>query len=57
MTWNKNAEKFVVTVITKAGLSGALVPWFTCTCEGSVCVDAVGIGVTVMGNSGTFVYI
>ena len=45
------------TLLTRTSSSGASKASFASTCEGSVCVCAVSVGMTVMGVSGTLVYI
>ena len=44
-------------LLTKAGSSRALETGFANARERSICVGAVGINVTVMGASGTLIYI
>ena len=49
--------KWAGSIFTSTGDSAANETWVACTCEPSVCIGAVGIGMTVMRIEAAFVYI
>ena len=53
----KTNQKYIGLFLTSTRCSGATETRFASTCETSICVGAVGIGMTVMDISGAFVYI
>ena len=53
----KTTQKYIGLHLTSTRCSGATETWFASTCETSICVDAVGIGMAIMGVSSAFIYI